>query len=237
MTRTLYLFSSDLERDAAFDEGARDERNRERSDERNREHSNERNGASDFPLIRIAGVGLVDAAIGTVRAIYETQPDSVVYIGTCGAHRASGLAIGNIVVAASACIGSGDIARNEMRMPTLLASEIACDGDLSSELITQVATSTERRVASVRVSCTLGVTESDALAEALCESNRCDVENLEAFAVVRAASPIPTAVILGVTNIVGIDGGRDWHANFRAMMKRLGECAVVAPSRNVDTDS
>jgi nucleoside phosphorylase len=207
MMRTLFLVSSDIERDAAF-----------------------ATGAPDDVLIGVTGVGPIDAAIGTVRAIEMYAPDAVVFLGTCGAHRESGLAIGDIVRATTIRLGSGDIARGEMRIPTLLPSELTCDGALALAVVEPL----EVPVAEARVSCTLGVTESDELARTLAAFDGSQVENLEAFAVAHAARPLPVAVILGVTNFVGAGGGRDWLANYRALMARLSLCASATSMRATD---
>jgi nucleoside phosphorylase len=206
MTRPLYLFSSALERDAAFPDGVD-------------------NGA----LTGVTGVGLVDAGIGTANAIHDVRPDAIVFLGTCGAHRTSGLVIGDIVFASTVSLSSGDVARGEMRIPSLIPSELWCSQSLGHVLAQHAETPTGRFVTSARVSCTLGITESDALAGTLAEASRADVENLEAFAVVRAAAELRAAVILGVTNIVGVDGGRDWQLNYMSIMQRLSRCVRVGP--------
>jgi adenosylhomocysteine nucleosidase len=199
---SLLLFSSDLERDAAFPGGL----------------------PGDL-LTGITGVGLIEAAIGTARLLDRHHPPSVIFLGTCGAHRESGIAIGEIVVASEVTIGSGDVARGSMRIPTLMAARLAADASLS-DMILDAA---RRRGGAARkgtVSCTLGITEDDELARSLNASGSGEVENLEAFSVVRACEDIPVAVVLGVTNIVGSGGGRDWAANYRAMMRAVAELVV-----------
>jgi nucleoside phosphorylase len=197
----LYLCSSAIERDAAFPDGV-----------------------PEGVLCEITGVGLIDAAIGTARHCERHRPSEVIFLGTCGAHRASGVGVGDIVVASEVAIGSGDVVAGTMRLPSLLVARLAADPGLSGELLeTFVGSGSSARMATV--SCTLGITESDALADALRAHDLSDVENLEAFPVLRAAGDIPTAVILGVTNIVGEGGGAGWRANFRGMMRRVARVA------------
>jgi len=196
-TSRLYLFSSAIERDAAFPDGIP--------------------GAL---LCGLTGVGLIDAAVETARLCALHRPDEVVFLGTCGAHRESGLAIGDIVIASEVAIGSGDVARGWMRLPSLLVARLGTDAGLNARLRDRYADAgIEARRATV--SCTLGVTETDELAGSLNRYDRSDVENLEAFSVLRAAGAIPAAVVLGVTNIVGAGGGADWRANYRRMMSRV----------------
>ncbi|MDB5035535.1 MAG: hypothetical protein JWQ98_2776 [Chlorobi bacterium] len=195
----LYLFSSELERSAAFPDGP-----------------------PEGIATAITGVGLIDAAAGTARAIDRKGASEIVFLGTCGAHRASGLEIGDIVLASDVSLGSGDVASGEMRVPSLMPSSIPADGRLTN-LIAEGFAGRGIGTRRGRISCTLGITETDRLADVLYGFDRSDAENMEAFAVLRAAADIPVAVALGVTNIVGAGGGKGWLANFRAMMRRVAE--------------
>lgn len=204
MNGTLLLFSSDLELRACFPDGT----------------------PSDAP-VGVSGVGLVDAALGTARLIARRAPFRIIFVGTCGAHAGSGLAIGDVIVAESTMIGSGDVARGEMRIPELLPSRLDCDHALVAAIAER--TPSVRRAA---VSCTLGITESAELATLLGASGGGAVENMEAFGVMRAAGEIPCTAVLGVTNLVGPDGGREWRANYRVLMRAALAAAVAA----LDTD-
>ena len=168
-------------------------------------------GVPDDPLIGVSGVGPVEAGIGTAGLIARYRPTAIVFIGTCGAYPESGLQIGEMIAASTVTLGSGDVVRREMRLPGLLPSVVECDADLSREIAGDLKPG--------RVVCTLGVTENDALARSLGELG--EVENLELFSVLRAAGAIPTAGILGVTNIVGTNGGKEWRENYRHMMQTL----------------
>lgn len=191
MSGRLWLFSSKIERDAAFPYGVPDD---------------VRSG--------IAGVGLIDAAILTVESIAVAEPDEIVYLGTCGAYPGSGLNVGAIVAGESVVLGSGDTVDGSMRIPKLLPSGLTFDPELTHRLIEGLAS-----VVKARVVCTLGVSETAGLASAL--GGLGEVENLEAFSILRAAGAIPVAAILGVTNHVGEDGGKEWGANYREMMERI----------------
>jgi hypothetical protein len=112
-----------------------------------------------------------------------------------------------------------------MRLPTLLASGLQADGVLMQKLIDK-ASSSGVSMAPVRVSTTLGITEDAELATELNDFGFGAVENMEAFAVLRAAGLTPAAVVLGVTNIVGPSGGRDWAANYKMMMRKAVESVL-----------
>jgi len=202
MTRRLYLFSSDVERVPALD-GC---------------------GDGDF-VVDIAGVGLVDAAIGAARAVQRHAPSEVVYVGTAGVFAGCGLDVGDALVPVNAVILSGDVARREMRLPGLLASEANADPTLS-KILADTLRMAGMRVGAGLVGCTLGITESTELEQALRRSNDPVAENLEAFSVLRACQGIvPCAVVLGMTNIVGPGGGIGWKANYASTMKHL--CAIL----------
>lgn len=138
MSGRLWLFSSNIERDAAFPDGL-----------------------PSGLQIGVTGVGLVDAGIATVELVRQFEPAEIVYVGTCGAYPGSGLNVGDVVAGGAVQLGSGDTTRNEMRIPKLLPSELKC----SSELTARLAQEAEFR--KVRVVCTLGITEHDPLAETL----------------------------------------------------------------------
>ncbi|MBC8144321.1 MAG: hypothetical protein H7X80_01980, partial [bacterium] len=110
MKRILFLFSSAIERDAALPDGL-----------------------PDGVLTGVCGIGLVEAGIGTTRMIHDTRPDAVVFLGTCGAYRSSGLVVGDVVVASTTCLSSGDVARGEMRIPSLVPTVMQCDVELATE--------------------------------------------------------------------------------------------------------
>lgn len=193
---SLLLFSCDLERDAAFPDGIP-----------TNIHS------------AIAGVGIIDAALGTARIIEQERPERIIFIGTCGAHRESGLAIGDVVIASETMLATGDVAHGWMRLPSLLKSALRTDATLMEELIAHAADRSETLIPA-RVSCTLGITEEDMLASKLNDFGFGAVENMEAFGVLRAAGDIPTGIVLGITNLVGAGGGRDWLANHKDLMRK-----------------
>lgn len=188
----LLLFSSELERGAAFP-----------------------NGVPDSLWSDISGVGLVDAAAGTSRIVARHTPTTILFVGTCGAYPESGFQIGQLVLARTVRLGSGDVAAGTMRIPGLMPELIPTDAELTQHLRNQLSTP----AADAEVICTLGITESELLARQLESGIHQRVENLEAYPVLRAAAGIPTAVLLGITNIVGPDGGRQWREHFRRVMQ------------------
>jgi nucleoside phosphorylase len=76
------------------------------------------------------------------------------------------------------------------------------------------------RLASADVACPLAITATKKAAGAARLSSGCELENLEAFAVARAAASakVPFAAVLGVANRVGPQGHPEWvqHAQSAA---------------------
>ncbi len=177
--------------------------------------------------VALCGVGIIDAAIGTARLVDQHRPDSVVFLGTCGAYPGSGLEIGELVVTRRAHLVTGDLLSKTMRLPELIPSSVEVDRDVVEEYSALLGRSgTVPHLCDVAT--TPGLTTDDNLAALIVEVGPCKVENLEAYSVLRAAVGVPTAVILGVTNIVGPSGGVDWRSNYPEMMKRLALALATA---------
>lgn len=193
--KRLYLFSSNLELDAALAGG-------DRPDD-----------------VDVAGVGVVDAGIGTARALERHSPDEIVFIGTAGAFDGRGVGVGEVVVAERAIILSGDVIRGSMRLPSLLASSVDAD-DAFAHSLCHALTDCGAPASLRTIGCTLGVTEDETLASTLTGWHGADAENLEAFAVLRACHDrVRCGVVLSITNIVGPNGGDGWRRNFSSGMR------------------
>lgn len=170
--------------------------------------------------IGLCGVGLVDAGIGTARLVDQHRPNLVVFLGTCGAYPGSAVSIGDLVVTSAAHLVTGDLLSGMMRLPELIPSRIEADRDLVETYSLLLGrTGTPPRLCEVAT--TPGITTNYDLAGLVVRGGPCTVENLEAYAVLRAAQDVPTVVLLGVTNMVSPKGGEDWRSNYPEMMKRL----------------
>ncbi len=158
--------------------------------------------------VECVGVGPIAAAVGTIRAVAKHAPEDILYLGTCGCYPGSELTIGDVVTAETLLFTSGEIVDNRARIPHVQPSMLRC-----------ARFDSEESIRSVTVVCTIGVTEEEALAERLASVGH--VENLEIFSVRFAAKEIPVRAILGVSNAVGPDGGREWMENHAEVMKRV----------------
>lgn len=182
---TLVLFSAAMERDPAIAPGIPD----------------------DW-FVETVGVGPVEAAVGTLRAIVKHLPSEIIFAGTCGAYPGSNIAVGEIVTVREVRLTSGDVLAGAARIP-----KIQPEGCLPLRW-------TRGRIRDVEALCTIGITEDEELARRLGAHG--EVENLELFSICRAAAPMPVRSILGVTNVVGANGGEEWKKNYREVMTEVG---------------
>lgn len=163
-----------------------------------------------------AGIGLVDAAIGTAELLARHSPAEVVFLGTCGTAR-SDLAIGDVIVASSVSLfagpGSELVGESDIVVPM--------EGSLRDALVAAGATP-------ATVATTVGITVTNDLATHVAATG--DVEHLEAYAFVRACARayVPCAVVLGVANVVGAKGRAEWRANHAKASAHAAETLVEA---------
>jgi nucleoside phosphorylase len=150
-------------------------------------------------VARPAGVGLVEAAIGAARAVDEVKPRAVVFVGTAGVYPPSPLAIGTAVVARRLTLVSTAALRQEGYLPAVLPTVAQTDRRL-------------RKMAGLPLAdvvCPLAITRTAAAARRLAAAGA--LENLEAFAVARAAGEIPFTAVLGISNAVGPKAHAQWR--------------------------
>lgn len=160
--------------------------------------------------VRFAGVGigLVDAAVGTARALLVHRPRSALLIGTCGAFEGRGLGIGDVGVATMVSWVDAAYVAGHAALPPSVAVAIESDPSVADAA---------RRAGGqcVQIATTSSITTDAGLAAHLRATG--DVEHLEAFAFARACAtaspPVPWTIVLGVANMVGPEGREQWKAN------------------------
>jgi hypothetical protein len=156
-------------------------------------------------VARAVGVGLVEAAAGTARAIAEERPSMVVFLGTAGAY------LGAVLGAAASvrCVSllSYAVLRGDGYFPRPLPTELATDPALRDAIAAAGA------LPLADLACPLAITTSAAAARRARLGGRGTLENLEGFAVGRAAAAagLPFAAVVGVANAVGKDAHRQWR--------------------------
>jgi nucleoside phosphorylase len=173
-------------------------------------------------ILACVGVGMVEAGIATARLVQEYSPSAVLLVGTAGAYPGQSAALG---------LESATIAGRIRLLPHILSGKHA----FLPAIVPTEARSAPALVRALRkatglscadVACPMGITATTKAATAAAELSCCALENLEAFAVARAAAvaKVPFAAILGIANHVGPRGHRQWEKHAKA----AAQCACQA---------
>jgi nucleoside phosphorylase len=173
------------------------------------------------------GVGPVDAAIGAAQAIARLGPRRVIFVGTAGVYpgaAARALPIGAAAVAGELRLVSTATLRGDAYAPAPLVSAVEPAAAVRAALA-RAATGDDSAPVSV-VACPLAITRTAALARRIAATGVA-LENLEAFAVARAATAAGVAfgAVLGVSNVVGPKAHAEWRANH--LRASRAACRVV----------
>jgi len=170
-------------------------------------------------ICRPAGIGAVDAAAGAAQAIAQVEPRLVLFVGTAGRY-GDAPPTGGCAVARRLSLAPTAVLRGEAYLPGPMQHQLTTDARLRREL------RVGPRTPLADVATTLGITSRRALATRLAATGAA-LENLEAFAVARAAAraALPFGAVLGVANRVGPQAHREWRANAGAATRAA--CAVV----------
>ncbi|MFL5308306.1 MAG: phosphorylase [Polyangia bacterium] len=175
--------------------------------------------------VRLApvGIGAVDAAAGAARAILEHRPRRVLFVGTAGVYPSGreALTIGAATVAGEIICVSTAALRGDGYLPEPQVVRAASAPRLSALL-----SSSEGPWPTV--ACPLAITRSAALARRIATATGASLENLEAFAVARAAAAagVEFAAVLGIANRVGPVAHDEWRAHHRRASRAA--CTLVA---------
>ncbi len=137
------------------------------------------------------------------------------------ADTAAALQVGGAVIVRRIHLASDSVAREEAYLP----EPLPLVAEASAELVQALAAATGLPI--VDVACPLAITRTAALARTLAGATGAALENLEAFAVARAAAAanVPFAAVLGIANDVGPAAHAQWRAN--AERAAAAACAAV----------
>ena len=154
------------------------------------------------------GIGAIDAAAGAAAAIARWQPVVTLFVGTAGSYRST-LPIGSAAVARRVCLASGEVLRGQAYLPRPLRTRISTDSSLQRQLLR----AGPAHLADVAT--TLGITRTRSLGTRIAEGTDSTVENLEVFAVARAAerARVRFGAVLGIANRVGPAAHQQWLAH------------------------
>ena len=170
---------------------------------------------------------MVEAGIATARLIDQHQPGAVLLVGTAGVYPGASLAIGCAV-----------IARRISLLPKILSGK----HDFLPAIVPTEATSTPALARTLRkatglqladVACPLCITASARAATSAAKVSGCALENLEAFAVARAAAvaKVPFVAILGIANRVGPSGHKEWQVHAKAAAESACQAVLATVPR------
>lgn len=157
------------------------------------------------------GVGLVEAALGAGQILETLRPRTVILVGTAGVYPSSAdrFPVGTAAVADEIALVSEILPGDD----TYLPESMPCSELASAALAKEIRKASG--LPSARVANPLAISKSRRAAACVPRRSGCDLENLEAFALARAAAAtkIPFAVVLGVANQVGPTAHREWKKN------------------------
>lgn len=184
---------------------------------------------------RTVGIGAIDAAVGTTLALVELRPRALVYLGTAGAYplprdgESKAPPIDTAVVARDLMLVPTGALDNVSYLPTPINERAPTDAGLRERLCDGGMTLAD-------VACPLGVTRSTRLGKRIAAATGALVENLEAFAVARAAAAasVPFAAVLGISNRVGPRSHPQWERHRGAAAAaacQVVERMLTAPTR------
>ncbi|HEY7375895.1 MAG TPA: phosphorylase [Polyangia bacterium] len=174
------------------------------------------------------GVGPVEAAVGAAAAIAAARPARVIFVGTAGAYprgRATA-AIGTAALAGELHLVSTAALRGDGYLPEPLVARAGPADALNDALAACGAGG--RSIARLGVACPLAVTRSATLGRQIAHATGAGLENLELFAVARAAAAAGVGAVtgvLGIANRVGPRGHQEWRAHHVAASRAA--CRVV----------
>ena len=159
------------------------------------------------------GVGLVEAAIGASRLLATLRPRAVILVGTAGLYPGStstaGLTVGDAVLAEKIVLLPAPLPGRHTYLPEIMPSEQHTSARLTRALRQATA------LPAADVANPIAITRSRKAATFAAKDSACALENLEAFALARAAASakIPFAAVLGIANQVGPTAHREWKKN------------------------
>jgi nucleoside phosphorylase len=163
-------------------------------------------------VLASVGVGMVEAGIATAQLLARNQPDFVLLVGTAGVYPRQPLALDQAAIALRVRLLPQILPSKHAYLPAIVPTEVRTSPTLVRAL---------RKAAHLPcadVACPMGITATKQAAVAASKLSGCALENLEAFAVARAAAvaKVPFAAVLGVANHVGPNGHREWERHAKS---------------------
>jgi nucleoside phosphorylase len=154
----------------------------------------------------------------------EHDVDAIILVGTAGLYpgRGNRAPLGQVCLVQQAVLLPHVLRGSQAFLPTVMPH-----ASKTTRALTRRLSSTTQGLPAVDVACPLAITAGTAAARSAAKRSGCVLENLEVFAVARAAQAvrIPCAAVLGVANHVGPRGHREWLAHGKQAAENA--CRVV----------
>lgn len=155
----------------------------------------------------VCGIGPVEAAVQTATHLVHAKPDAILHVGIAGARRASGLAIGSIVI--------GTLSRySDLAAAIPVERTLAPDAGLLARVASLLPDAHQLPIAT----------------SAHVGGGDCAVEAMEGFGVLRAAAAagVPAIELRAISNVVEEEDRANW--DFPAGLRAIAEAGRVALS-------
>jgi nucleoside phosphorylase len=177
------------------------------------------------------GIGAIDAAVGAAQAIAAARPERVIFVGTAGIYgqgRPARAAIRTAVVASELFCASSAVLRGDGYLPGPMVLRVETSRRLRPLLAACASDGNGHGREPLPVASPLAITRSAALGRRIAAATGAAVENLETFAVARAAEAagVEFGAVLGIANRVGPTGHEEWLRNQREASRVA--CELVA---------
>ncbi|MGD0838200.1 MAG: hypothetical protein ABSB49_16305 [Polyangia bacterium] len=156
------------------------------------------------------GVGLVEASVGTTRLLTQLRPQAVIMVGSAGVYPGGpAFQVGEAVAVDEAVLLAQTLPGRHAYLPSLVPARARTTPRLTQAISKAAA------LAVASVANPLAITRSPQAAAFAARRSQCALENLETFALARAAKRlgVPCAVVLGIANTVGPAAHRQWREN------------------------
>jgi purine-nucleoside phosphorylase len=168
------------------------------------------------------GIGLIDAGIGAALAIARFSPRVILFVGTAGCYE-DRPPVGSVAIARRISLASSAAARGESYFPAAMPLWTTSSPGVRRSLLRAASPGSS----AFDVATPLAITRTAALGVRLASATNAAVENLEVFAVARAAhrAGIPFGAALGISNRVGPRAHGQWRRHQAAASSAA--CGVI----------
>lgn len=178
-----------------------------------------------FVVAKTIGVGMGVAGVGAANRLHQLSPRCVILLGSCGVFPGAGDYKPLDIIVPDRChLLDHAATAGTSEFPGPMQTTLDCHRGISERL---VSAGTDCRLAPVAT--TMAITTDDPTARGVHGATGFHGENLELFPVALAchAAKIPVAAVLGVTNLVGSTGRKDWAAYQRDAAIRAAEVIIT----------